>query len=418
MQQKNGKDNSRPAWFDSNLFNELKLKKQSYKGKLRAEETSDSQTNQHPQLQPSLDQRVKQINRMSYKCQEVCKETKMGPRSGIQTAQTVQCAGRGLREVPRDLPPYVRSLSLAGNPLGSLPAAAFPALPELHDLSLSGCELRAVEADALASLPSLRRLDLGGNPLNSVSPRAFGNASSTLRELSLAGALANLSAVAALLQGGALPSLAHLDLANNGMFFLPEGIFSALPSLQHLDLRNNSLVGLHNVSFQGLGQLESLNLSDNSLMRLKNATLSQLRSLPRLQRISLSRNPWVCDCNIEDMVNWLKESNQVEGKGSLSCSNPEGLLNKPLVKIRSSDLNCSLPVDIQSQLQTSYVFLGIVLALIGAIFLLVLYLNRKGIKKWMHNIRDACRDHMEGYHYRYEINADPRLTNLSSNSDV
>ncbi|KFM09829.1 Trophoblast glycoprotein, partial [Struthio camelus australis] len=54
----------------------------------------------------------------------------------------------------------------------------------------------------------------------------------------------------------------------------------------------------------------------------------------------------------------------------------------------------------------------------GAIFLLVLYLNRKGIKKWMHNIRDACRDHMEGYHYRYEINADPRLTNLSSNSDV
>uniref|UniRef100_A0A7M4FE18 LRRCT domain-containing protein n=1 Tax=Crocodylus porosus TaxID=8502 RepID=A0A7M4FE18_CROPO len=151
-------------------------------------------------------------------------------------------------------------------------------------------------------------------------------------------------------------------------------------ALQHLDLRNNSLVGLHNVSFQGLGQLESLNLSDNSLMRLKNATLSQLRSLPRLQRISLSRNPWVCDCNIEDMVNWLKESNQVEGKGSLSCSNPEGLLNKPLVKIRSSDLNCSLPVDIQSQLQTSYVFLGIVLALIGAIFLLVLYLNRKGIK--------------------------------------
>ncbi|KAG1936149.1 trophoblast glycoprotein [Pimephales promelas] len=68
-------------------------------------------------------------------------------------------------------------------------------------------------------------------------------------------------------------------------------------------------------------------------------------------------------------------------------------------------------------LEPSYVFLGMVLALIGVIFLLVLYLNRKGIKKWIYNIRDACRDHMEGYHYRYEINSDPRLANLSLNSD-
>ncbi|KAL2306700.1 LOW QUALITY PROTEIN: hypothetical protein Nmel_004632, partial [Mimus melanotis] len=118
-----------------------------------------------------------------------------------------------------------------------------------------------------------------------------------------------------------------------------------------------------------------------------------------------------------DLVAWLKESDQVEGKEALTCASPDKMLGKALLKINGSDLNCSVPTDLPSQLQTSYVFLGIVLALIGAIFLLVLYLNRKGIKKWMHNIRDACRDHMEGYHYRYEINADPRLTNLSSNSD-
>ncbi|XP_010001460.1 PREDICTED: trophoblast glycoprotein [Chaetura pelagica] len=197
---------------------------------------------------------------------------------------------------------------------------------------------------------------------------------------------------------------------------------------QHGDLRairttlvsitSRSVIALNYISFQGLGQLQSLDLSNNSLSVLRNDTLAQFRGLPALRRISLSHNTWVCDCAIEDLVAWLKESDQVEGKEALTCSYPDKMLGKALLKINSLDLNCSVPIDLPSQLQTSYVFLGIVLALIGAIFLLVLYLNRKGIKKWMHNIRDACRDHMEGYHYRYEINADPRLTNLSSNSDV
>uniref|UniRef100_A0A8C4KJF8 Trophoblast glycoprotein n=1 Tax=Dromaius novaehollandiae TaxID=8790 RepID=A0A8C4KJF8_DRONO len=204
-----------------------------------------------------------------------------------------------------------------------------------------------------------------------------------------------------------LPPSVRLELADNGLLLLPAGMFASLPGLRYLDLSNNSLVDLRNVSFRGLRRLQSLDLSDNSLSVLRNGTLAQFRSLPALRRIGLGRNAWVCDCAIEDLVSWLKESDQVEGKEALKCSYPEKMLGKALLKINSSDLNCSVPLDLPSQLQTSYVFLGIVLALIGAIFLLVLYLNRKGIKKWMHNIRDACRDHMEGYHYRYEINADP-----------
>ncbi|XP_068792572.1 trophoblast glycoprotein [Struthio camelus] len=340
-----------------------------------------------------------------------------------EAAKTVKCVNGNLTAVPPDLPPYVRHLYITGNRLGRLPAGALaaPPLGHLSALNLSGNHLQAVEAGALASLPGLRQLDLSGNPLASLSPQAFGEAGSPLEELALRGALRNHSGflgLAALLQAGALRNLSRLELADNGLLLLPAGVFSSLPGLRHLDLSNNSLVGLRNVSFQGLGRLQSLNLSDNSLSVLRNGTLAQFRSLPALRRIGLGRNTWVCDCAIEDLVNWLKESDQVEGKEALKCSYPEKMLGKALLKINSSDLNCSVPVDLPSQLQTSYVFLGIVLALIGAIFLLVLYLNRKGIKKWMHNIRDACRDHMEGYHYRYEINADPRLTNLSSNSDV
>ncbi|NXX23302.1 TPBG protein, partial [Podargus strigoides] len=340
-----------------------------------------------------------------------------------EAAKTVKCVNRNLTAVPPDLPSYVRNLFITGNRLARLPAGAFAAqrLPDLSALNLSGNHLQAVEPRALAALPALRQLDLSGNPLLSLSPQAFGEGGSPLEELALRGSLQDqgvLLSLAAMLQSGALHNLSRLELADNGLLLLPAGMFTALPALRQLDLSNNSLVGLRNVSFQGLGQLQTLNLSDNSLGVLRNSTLAQFRGLPSLRHISLGRNAWVCDCAIEDMVAWLKESDQVEGKEALTCLYPEKMLGKALLKISSSDLNCSMPVNLPSQLQTSYVFLGIVLALIGAIFLLVLYLNRKGIKKWMHNIRDACRDHMEGYHYRYEINADPRLTNLSSNSDV
>ncbi|NXC38852.1 TPBG protein, partial [Penelope pileata] len=340
-----------------------------------------------------------------------------------EAAKTVKCVNRNLTEVPPELPPYVRNLFITGNRLSRLLAGALaaPRLAELAALNLSSNHLCAVEAGALAELPALRQLDLSGNPLGELSPLAFGEAGSPLEELALRGAMRKRSALrglAALLRAGALRNLSRLELADNGLVLLPADMLGALPALRHLDLSNNSLVGLRNVSFQGLVRLRSLNLSDNSLGVLGNGTLAQWRSLPALRHITLGRNTWVCDCAIEDLVAWLKESDQVEDKEALTCAFPEKMAGRALLKINASDLNCSVPVDVPSQLQTSYVFLGIVLALIGAIFLLVLYLNRKGIKKWMHNIRDACRDHMEGYHYRYEINADPRLTNLSSNSDV
>ncbi|CAL8282349.1 unnamed protein product [Arctogadus glacialis] len=51
--------------------------------------------------------------------------------------------------------------------------------------------------------------------------------------------------------------------------------------------------------------------------------------------------------------------------------------------------------------------------LTGVVFLMVLYLNRGGIKRWLNNIREACRDQMEVYHYRYEQDSDPRLANVA-----
>ncbi|XP_005006005.1 trophoblast glycoprotein [Cavia porcellus] len=357
-----------------------------------------------------------------------------------EAARTVKCVNRNLTEVPADLPSYVRTLFLTGNLLAELPAGAFsrrPPLTELAALNLSGSRLAEVHAGAFEDLPSLRQLDLSHNPLLHLSPFAFsginGSAStpSPLMELILnhverpaqdqdqdqneKNQSVEVMVASALRAGHTLRGLRHLELASNHFLYLPRDTLSQLSGLRHLDLRNNSLVSLTYLSFRNLTHLESLHLEDNALKVLHNGTLAELQGLGHV-KVFLDNNPWVCDCHMVDMVTWLKETEIVEGKTRLTCAFPEKMRNQILVELNISSLDCD-PV-LPPSLQTSYVFLGIVLALIGAIFLLVLYLNRKGIKKWMHNIRDACRDHMEGYHYRYEINADPRLTNLSSNSDV
>ncbi|EPQ10023.1 Trophoblast glycoprotein [Myotis brandtii] len=164
---------------------------------------------------------------------------------------------------------------------------------------------------------------------------------------------------------------------DNCFAYLPHDVLTQLPSLRHLDLRNNSLVSLTYVSFRNLTHLESLHLEDNALKALHNGTLVELQGLPQV-RVFLDNNPWVCDCHMVDMVTWLKETEIVQGKAGLTCAFPEKMRNRVLLELNSSDLDCD-PI-LPPSLQTSYVFLG--------------------------------------YHYRYEINADPRLTNLSSNSDV
>ncbi|CAN9501141.1 unnamed protein product [Ophioblennius macclurei] len=291
-------------------------------------------------------------------------------------------------DVPRDIPEWTSTLIVRDRNIPTLRRGAFASNDTelgVLALSLSSNRIRRIEPDAFLGLARLHVLDLSHNRLESVSSRAF-HGLPELRELLLNCSLRAPAAAQQLRQALGARTLRHLhrlELAGNRLASIP---------LDRLDIYNLHALVLVNNSLEGVGR-------DN---------VSSLY-LQRRLRVYLAANPFRCTCELEAFYYWLKNSSQCPDAGRLLCSEPEARRGVPVEKLRGEDVDC-----VNENLEAvSYVFLGLVLALIGVVFLMVLYLNRRGIKKWLNNIREACRDQMEVYHYRYEQDSDPRLANVA-----
>ncbi|KAF1378478.1 hypothetical protein PFLUV_G00190960 [Perca fluviatilis] len=251
---------------------------------------------------------------------------------------------------------------------------------EMTALSLSYNGIKAIEPYAFLGLPRLHMLDMSHNQLESISARAF-HGLLELRSLYL-----NHSILP--------PATEQLSHA-----------LSTLRNLHRLELAGNMLKAIPLLDMYNLHALVLINNSIESIGGRDVTILYQQRRI----RIYLSLNPFRCNCELEAFYYWLKNSSQCPDAGRLLCSEPEAKRGVPVEKLREEDVDC-MNENLEA---VSYVFLGIVLALIGVVFLMVLYLNRRGIKRWLNNIREACRDQMEVYHYRYEQDSDPRLANVA-----
>ncbi|XP_016322346.1 trophoblast glycoprotein-like [Sinocyclocheilus anshuiensis] len=333
--------------------------------------------------------------------------------------RTVRCASAALHRVPAAIPRDASSLIITGNAIPRLDPSAFSGPQNATLLNLSDNGIIEIGSHAFSSLLALRSLILNNNQLVLIHPEAFSVPGSPLQELSLRASLYNYSSLTDLitaLRWGELTNLLRLDLSGNRLVLLSPGMFAPLPNLQHLHLRNNSLVAIYNGTFSGVEQLLELDLTGNAFRTISDEGLRELERLGRV-RLLLGQNPYACTCEAQEFANWLNRSKvRVDDVDGLYCEFPASLRGASLRGISAQGLGCygNVPEEITDlSLQTSYVFLGLVLGFVGMVFLFVVYLNRKGIKKWITDIYEACRDVLEGYHYRYEIDSDPRLGRVS-----
>ncbi|KAG7270914.1 hypothetical protein CRUP_000273 [Coryphaenoides rupestris] len=342
---------------------------------------------------------------------------------------TVECVSTDLQSVPLSIPGYARTLLITGNHIHQLGPHSFPQLENVTNICLSNNRITAVGSGSFSSMTRLRSLDLSRNPLALIHPEALSIPGGSLQELNLSRSLYNSSSLTDLaiaLRWGSLGDLRRLDLSGNRLGLLAPGTFSYLPDLSHLLLPNNSLASVSNGTFSGLHRLEMLDLRHNAFRMFRVEALEEFGRLGNA-RLLLGHNPYLCSCDSHGFAAWLNSSaggGRVADSDGVRCASPSGLRDAPLRGAGGRAAGCQDgPADGEAgaaaaelSLQTSYVFLGLVLGFVGMVFLFVLYLNRKGMKKWITDTRDACRDVLEGYHYRYEIDSDPRLGRLAAGS--
>ncbi|XP_048837359.1 tsukushi [Brienomyrus brachyistius] len=127
--------------------------------------------------------------------------------------KSLTLAGNLLRTVPdlRGIP--LRYLNLDGNPISSIEKDVFVDLKDLVHLSLSALpKLTAIQPQSFKDLQNLQVLDLSNNPkLDSLNPEIFTG----------------------------LIALQELNLSESGVMSLPDNILSYVPSIRSLSLGNN-----------------------------------------------------------------------------------------------------------------------------------------------------------------------------------
>ncbi|KAM6967517.1 LOW QUALITY PROTEIN: trophoblast glycoprotein-like [Aplochiton taeniatus] len=307
---------------------------------------------------------------------------------------------------------------MTGNNIDRIGTVFFTGMENVTNLIISSNRITEVASLAFSALLNLRFLDLSCNQLALIHPEALSIPGSPLLELNLSSSLYNSTSITDLTtRWGSLGGLLRLDLSGNHLVLLPPGMFTHLPSLEHLLLHNNSLEAVYKGTFSGMHRLKVLDLTSNSFRTFRADAFGELGRLG-LARVLLSNNPYTCICEIHDFVVWLNSSRaQVVDIESVTCDSPQRLQGIHLKQLELKDIGClhnPIQTDVtELSLQTSYVLLGLVLGFVGMVFLFVLYLNRSGITKWIVGIRNGCQDVLVGYHYRYEIDSDSRLGNLS-----
>ncbi|XP_041969636.1 leucine-rich repeat-containing protein 24-like [Aricia agestis] len=221
--------------------------------------------------------------------------------------KTASCITAGLTQIPY-LASDIQVLDLNGNPLKELHQDAFAKIEllNLQRLNLSSTNLRFLHQDAFRELRILIELDISRNELTELSPDTF-NGNDRLR---------------------------LLIINDNPLSNLVSEQFPSLQHLKKLELSRCHLRNVHPYAFVNLRALETVYLHQNMLSFLHSNTFN----LPVLKTLTLSDNPWYCDCRLKEFHEWFLHSNL--GSEEVFCSGPENKRHLSWRDMKSNSMVC------------------------------------------------------------------------------
>lgn len=117
-------------------------------------------------------------------------------------------------------------------------------------------------------------------------------------------------------------------------------IFTSLSDLQYLDLSSNCLTSLSNTSLRRSPHLKTILLSSNNLTSISPIMFVDIT---HLEQIDLSDNPYICDCRLIPLRDWLR-STTVQLLNNTShahiCTSPSFRSGLPIWKFEVTKFEC------------------------------------------------------------------------------
>ncbi|CAH1393719.1 unnamed protein product [Nezara viridula] len=195
----------------------------------------------------------------------------------------VDCREKGLTVIPQHLPQATTEVRLEQNVITEVSSKAFVPYKRLRKIDLSKNAIFKIAVDAFSGLKSLTSLVLYGNKIKE----------------------------------------------------LPGGVFHGLTSLQLLLLNANEISCIRKDTFKDLHNLNLLSLYDNNIQSLANGTFDSMKSI---QTMHLGRNPFICDCNLRWLAEYLQR-NPIE-TSQARCETPKRMQKRRIEALRDEKFKC------------------------------------------------------------------------------
>ncbi|XP_078604359.1 uncharacterized protein LOC144878055 [Branchiostoma floridae x Branchiostoma japonicum] len=222
----------------------------------------------------------------------------------------------------------LKQLYLNGNHIKDMQPGGFQHLQELTTLRLDNNRLKTLPNDIFSTLHKLRILYLSHNQITTLAHDIFVGLNQ-LSELNLS--YNSLTVIPSSVAN--LTSLRDFQMAHNDITAFSPGMFSN-SSIQKWDLSYNNITMIQEGTFSSRFSYQGTFLLNNNHLETLPSTLCDLTSDFSL---TLSNNPWSCDCRMRRILDCPNL------KDKIICRSPPVLNNIKLSDLTKNDLNCSPP---------------------------------------------------------------------------
>ena len=181
--------------------------------------------------------------------------------------------------------------------------------------------------------------------------------------------------------------LQYLYLSSNRLTVLPDHVFSHNLLLETLFLNGNNIHTLHALTFSHLPKMTVLHIDSNNIRKLETPLLNYIAGL---SEITLSNNPWQCECdNATFRLALVSKAYEIKDFSNITCSNQ----TTPIASMTDGDFVCRNVEDFISTTQypSATVKITIVVAVIIVFVMIIMtvlvYRFRYEIRVLVYNAR-------------------------------